>query len=53
MVQLQAEFRSQTPEDKEVLMADLDFKIEIPALTGLALKADLCLPWKKIRAMKR
>lgn len=52
-MQLQAEVKSLPSDDRRALLADLEFKIEIPALTSLALKADLCLPWNKMRNMKR
>ena len=53
LVQLKAEVKGRSLEEKKALLADLEFKIELPALTGLALKADLCLPWNKMRTMKR
>ena len=53
LAQLSHEVQSLKPEEKRQLLEDMDFKIEIPALTGLALKADLCLPWNRMRSMKR
>ena len=44
LVQLQDEVKSRSLDEKQALLSDLDFKIELPALTGLALKAYLCLP---------
>ena len=52
-LQLQAELKGLPDIERQGLLADLQFKIEIPALTGLALKSDLCLPWSKMRNMKR
>lgn len=52
-MQLRAEVKSLPSDDRQTLLADLEFRIEIPALKGLALKADLCLPWKKMRNLKR
>lgn len=51
--QLQAEVTSQTLADRQALLEDLEFKVEIPPLKGLALKTNLCLPWKKMRIMRR
>lgn len=53
LVQLQAEVKSVTGDDRQALLESLEFKIQLPALTGLAMKADLCLPWNKMRAMRR
>ena len=53
LVQLHAEMKSLSTSERQKLLADLEFKIELPALTGLAIKADLCLPWSKMRSMKR
>ena len=51
LVQLQAEVKGRSLAEKKALLTDLEFKIELPALTGLALKADLCLPWNKMRTI--
>lgn len=53
LTQLEAEIRTQTPEDQQALLVNLEFKVHIPALTGLSLKVDLWLPWKKMRDMRR
>lgn len=53
VAQMHQELKSLTPDERRDLWEDMEFKIEIPALTGLALKADLCLPWNRMRAMKR
>lgn len=50
VVQLRNELKSMPAE---TLLTDLEFKIEIPAITSLALKSNLCLPWNKMRNMKR
>ena len=42
-----------TSEDQMQLFRDMEFKVDIPALSGLAVKADLGLPWNKMRIMKR
>ncbi len=52
-LQLKDEMRCMTSEERKELLATLEFKIELPALTGLAMKADLCLPWSKMRTMRK
>ena len=52
-MQLRAEVKSRSNEERLVLLSEMEFNIEIPALTGLALKSNLCLPWKKMRDLKR
>ena len=53
VVQLQAEVKSLSNTDRQALLEGLEFKIQLPPITGLALKADLSLPWNKMRTMKR
>ena len=53
LAQLQSELRSITSDERQAVLKDLEFKIEIPALTSLALKYNLCLPWNKMRNLKR
>lgn len=53
MVQLQDELKSMPADQRQTLLTHLEFKIEIPAITSLALKSNLCLPWNKMRNMKR
>lgn len=53
LVQLQAEMKSLSGDDRQTLLEDLEFKIQLPAMTVLAMKAKLSLPWKKMRAMNR
>ena len=40
-------------EERDKLMNEANFHITIPPEQGLAMKPDLCLPWKKLRMMKR
>lgn len=40
-------------EEKESIMKQLNFTIYVPPEENLAMKADLCLPWRKLRLMKR
>ena len=51
VAQMRHAVKSLTSEDRKDLLGD--FQIEIPALTGLAMKADMCLPWNRMRTMKR
>lgn len=53
VVQLRSEVKSLSNEDRQALLEGLEFKIQLPAITGLALKTDLSLPWSKMRTMKR
>ncbi len=53
VVQLRDELKSLPVDQRQTLLTDLEFKIEIPAITSLALKSNLCLPWNKMRNMKR
>ena len=53
VAQLRHEVKSLKTDERRDLLEGIDFKIEIPALTGLALKADLCLPWNRMWTMKR
>ena len=40
-------------ELREVLMKEMNFIVYIPPEQNLAMKADLCLPWNKLRIMHR
>uniref|UniRef100_A0A1X7UTE9 Uncharacterized protein n=1 Tax=Amphimedon queenslandica TaxID=400682 RepID=A0A1X7UTE9_AMPQE len=40
-------------EGRDKLLKEAGFHITIPPEQGLAMKADLCLPWRKLRVMKR
>ena len=53
VAQLAHEVQSLKSDDRRKIWEEMEFKIEIPALDGLALKADLCLPWNRMRTMKR
>ena len=41
IAQMRHEVQSLTPAERKYLLKDMEFKIEIPALTGLAMKANL------------
>lgn len=53
LAQHQAEIKAMSSDERRALLADTEFKIELPPLTGLAMKSDLSLPWSKMRSMKR
>ena len=40
-------------EEKQSLMKELNFSVYVSEEQNLAMKADLGLPWRKIRIMKR
>lgn len=40
-------------DDKQSLMKELNFSVYVSEEQNLAMKADLGLPWSKIRLMKR
>jgi hypothetical protein len=42
-------------EEREAILQELQggFKVIIPTHTALAMKADLCIPWAKLRAIRR
>ena len=51
-VQLQVEVQSLTKDERQQLLRDASFSVDIPAEVGLALKADLGLPWRKLRVLR-
>ena len=53
MAQLRHEVTALSTDQRQELLSDLEFKIQIPAITSLALKSNLCLPWNKMRNLKR
>ena len=53
LVQLRHEVKSLSNEDQKWLFQEMEFKIEISAQTGLAMKANLCLSWNRMRTMRR
>ncbi len=50
---LQKEVHTLTKEERQTLLADGGFGVEIPAEKGLAMKADLAIPWNKLRIIRR
>ena len=51
--QLAAEVKALSREDREKILGDIRLPILIPADFALALKADLSIPWNKLRALRR
>ena len=55
--QLTDEILSRPRKEKQVLvkslMGESNFRVEVPASVSLALKADLQIPWSKLRDMRR
>ena len=54
--QLQEEFRARTHVEREQILSTLHnggFKVEVPVHQILGLKADLHIPWTKLREVRR
>ena len=51
--QLQEEVRCLPKEERQKLLREGGFTIDIPPEHGLAMKADLALPWSKLRVVTR
>ena len=52
-VQLQREIQVMPREERKQLLKEANFEAEIPPDHGLAMKADLCLLWNKLRVLRR
>jgi len=52
-VQLRSELRALSKEEREELLQSAGLPIEIPPDHALAMKADLALPWAKMRVISR
>ena len=52
-VQLQSELKCLTREERESVLAGANLPIVIPVDHSLAMKADLALPWAKLRIVQR
>ena len=50
---LKEELRSLDKEERSKLLHDAGMTINIPPEQGLAMKADLALPWNKLRVIRR
>ena len=53
--QLTHELRTCNPDERRMALEELggSFRVHIPAEMSLALKADLNIPWSKLRTMRR
>ncbi len=51
--QLQSEIRALTAEERRAVLKDANLPVEIPPDHALAMKADLALPWFKMRQISR
>ena len=51
--QLAAEVRALSREEREKLLPDVKPPIHIPADYVLTIKADLSIPWNKLRSLRR
>ena len=40
-------------EEQDEILKELNFTIDVSPEQCLGMKADLCLPWKKLRLMRR
>ena len=52
-VQLQEEMRQMSKEDREELLMSLHRNTAVSPQQVLAFKADLAIPWNKLRIMRR
>ena len=50
---MSSEVKMLPKEERAVLMKEVNFTVTIPPEQGLAMKADLNIPWNKLRAMRR
>ena len=50
--QMVDEIRMTSKEEREEIMKELNFIIDVSPEQCLAMKAELCLPWKKLRLMR-
>lgn len=51
--QLASEVKSLSKEEREELLREAQLPVVIPTDHALAIKADLCLPWNKLRVLRR
>ena len=51
--QLQAEVKMLTSEERQDLLTSVGITVDIPPEQGLAIKADLAIPWNKLRIIRR
>lgn len=53
LTQLQSEVRCLSKDERQELLQEAGLPIVIPADHSLAMKADLALPWAKLRKIRR
>ena len=51
--QLQAEVRALPKEERQKLLSEAGVGVEMNATQALAIKADLAIPWYRIRVLRR
>ena len=54
--QLHAELKARSPAERQEILSELHksgFKVEVPVRQILGLKADLNIPWTKLREVRR
>lgn len=51
--QFQAEVKALSQEERQQLLKSAGITIDIPPEQGLAMKADLAIPWNKLRIIRR
>lgn len=51
--QLQVEVKAMPKEDRQKLLEEAGFGIEMDATQVLAIKADLAIPWYRLRILRR
>lgn len=52
-MQLQSELHALSKEEREAVLQEAQLPIQIPPDHALAMKADLALPWAKMRVVSR
>lgn len=52
-LQMRSEIRALSKEEREAVLQEAGLPIEIPPNHALAMKADLSLPWSKMRVISR
>ena len=51
--QLRDEMKILPKDERDKLTKDANFSVYVPPEQGLAMKADMSLPWNKLRMMRR
>ena len=51
--QLQEEMKHLNKQERQQLLLDAGFTLDISPEQGLAMKADLGIPWNKLRVLRR